>query len=432
MKAFVVTDLGYGDAGKGTVVDALVRKHDAELVVRHNGGAQAAHNVVIRGTRITRGDQGDDHHTFAQFGSGSLIDGVRTYLGPKVLVNPLNMITEAEHLRELGAEDILGRTYIDARAVITTPFHIAGNQIREILRAGGRHGSCGLGIGETMIDQLQGLALRAGDLSDPALMAEKLGLIREHKLQEMQSLLDQLPAAAWTVAEPLFSNRSVSELAETYAEFQGLINIVSGYDLTAHQTIVFEGAQGVLLDEDHGFHPYTTWSHTTTANADQLLDGYPGQVERIGLLRSYMTRHGAGPFVTEDPELGRLLPEAHNGYGRWQQHWRVGHPDLVALRYALQVAGDIDQLAITCLDLTDGLDLGLCTDYMKDGATYDLLPLPEVDLDRQQLITETLLECSPVYAPVSGEQIPEIMERETGLPVTLRSWGPTADDKEFS
>ena len=144
-KAILITDLGFGDAGKGGLVDHLTRVTGAHTVVRYNGGAQAGHNVITPDGR---------HHTFAQFGSGSLVPGTRTYVSRFMLLDPLAMLAEERALQGLGVRDALARTAIDRRALITTPFHVAANRIKEVARGDARHGSCGMGIGETMADQI--------------------------------------------------------------------------------------------------------------------------------------------------------------------------------------------------------------------------------------------------------------------------------------
>src|SRR5687768_225602 len=152
-ETFAVVGLGYGDEGKGTVVDYLTRKHTAHTVVRFNGGAQAAHNVVTPDGK---------HHTFAQFGSGTLA-GARTHLSRFMLVNPLDLFNEARHLESLGIADPLQLVTISPDALVTTPLHVAANLIRELQN---QHGSCGKGIGETQrtADDLGDAALRVSDL----------------------------------------------------------------------------------------------------------------------------------------------------------------------------------------------------------------------------------------------------------------------------
>ena len=140
-QAILTVDLGFGDAGKGSIIDFLAREHNAHTVVRFNGGAQAGHRVVAK--------QGE--HVFSQFGSGTLA-GARTHLSRFMLVEPLAMLAEAEHLMQLGIRDPFGMVTIDEKALITTPFQRAVNRLKELARGNGRHGSCGMGIGETMAD----------------------------------------------------------------------------------------------------------------------------------------------------------------------------------------------------------------------------------------------------------------------------------------
>ena len=167
MHASIVTDLGFGDAGKGTIVDYLTRQSASAIIVRFNGGAQAAHNV-----HTTDGK----HHTFSQFGSGILTAGTRTFLSHYVLFDPFALQNEAQALSDLGLVNPLSRVIVDGAALTVTPFQKAANRVRESLRGDGRHGSVGMGIGETMADMLAfpELAVYAVDLRDPALLFLKL------------------------------------------------------------------------------------------------------------------------------------------------------------------------------------------------------------------------------------------------------------------
>jgi adenylosuccinate synthase len=199
--------------------------------------------------------------------------------------------------------------------------------------------------------------------------------------------------------------------------------------------VVFEGAQGVLLDEWLGFHPYTTWSTTTFANAEELLAEASARsgARRLGVLRTYATRHGPGPFVTEDPALTAALPDRHNGYGRWQGGLRVGHFDAVATRYALEVCGGADGLALTHLDVAEARsDLRICRAYELDGRRVERLPPgPPRDLAWQEALTRRLLHARPVLEPVDGGWA-ETVVAEVGIPVVLGSYGPKAVDKHLN
>jgi adenylosuccinate synthase len=200
--------------------------------------------------------------------------------------------------------------------------------------------------------------------------------------------------------------------------------------------VIFEGAQGVLLDEWHGFHPHTTWSTTTLANADQLLveANYDGSVTRMGLTRAYATRHGAGPFVTEDAILTQMLPDARNGVHTWQQGFRVGWLDLVLLRYALAVAGKIDSLAVTCLDRIDTLpELFVCEQYQREALIIDAIAVnpQKDDLAYQAQITRDLARCQPRLTPIADTNaLLAVLETSLNVPVELLSFGADARCKQ--
>ncbi|HJZ49437.1 MAG TPA: adenylosuccinate synthetase [Roseiflexaceae bacterium] len=433
--AFLTVDLGFGDAGKGSVVDFLTRAHDAHTVVRYNGGAQAAHRVV------TAGPKGREH-VFAQFGSGTLA-GAATHLSRFMLIDPLAMVAEEQHLQAIGVSDAFERTTIDERALVITPFQRAANRLKELARGDGRHGSCGMGIGETMVDYLEHgqRVLFMGDLRNPDLLRAKLHFLREVNLAKVQALLRRLPDSpdAAREQEPLIDHSWCDWLSDAYGDFARQARIVPGTFLHTIMrrpgAVVFEGAQGVLLDEWHGFHPHTTWSTTTLENADQLLKeaGYTGNVTRIGITRAYSTRHGAGPLVTEDADLTRALPDPSNGYGAWQRSFRVGWLDLVTLRYALEVVGTLDQLAVTCLDrLVELPEPRVCRRYRYD--TFDVerivrSPAPH-DLEYQERITQGLARCQPVLEAIPDQAaLLELLATDLAVPVGLLSQGPTAEDK---
>ena len=336
----IVVGLGFGDEGKGAVVDALCADGPVSAVVRFNGGAQAAHNVIAGGR----------HHTFSQFGSGTLA-GVPTWLSRYVLVEPIALATESRELEALGVANPLSLMSIDADALLTTPFHVAANRARERARGGDRHGSCGKGIGETAWYGLlagasegdvvegqrvlgePGPAPTVGDCLNPAVLRRKLDALARFY-------------------EPLIgAGPDVDELAGLYAAFADAVRITTGDEagrLADTGRLVFEGAQGVLLDETYGFHPHTTWSTTTPRNAKALLGGRRARV--LGVTRTYQTRHGAGPLPTEDQAVLDRFPEAHNGTGEFQGAWRAGHLDATLLRYAVECCGGIDGLAVTHLD----------------------------------------------------------------------------------
>jgi adenylosuccinate synthase len=369
---------------------------------------------------------------------------------------------EEKRLRQQGVTDAYERTYIDHRALIITPYHKAINRLREIARGDERHGSCGEGIGETMADQLQygKEMLFVGDLLAPQRARKKLDFIRMLQLAQLAKLQPLLPESDLVSQEiQLLTDESLPEqLMEYYQYFTHLVRIVDEdylSQLLEDGVALLEGAQGVLIDEVYGSHPYTTWSTTSTHNADTLLSeiAYSGEIERLGLLRAYATRHGPGPFVTEDRSLTTLLPDAHNGENTWQRAFRVGYFDLLAARYALAVCGNIDALAITNIDrLVEVPVWQTCTGYvnresgvnlaeyfeMEDGRLTDIRVSKKPDLVYQAELTRLLMGCLPIYQKfyracgpiesVAGDYLSYI-EQELGRPIAIASYGPTAEAK---
>jgi adenylosuccinate synthase len=441
-QAIIVTDLTYGDAGKGSVIDYLARTHDAHTVVRFNGGAQAAHNVIA--------PEGL-HHTFAQFGSGTFVPGTKTHLSRFMMVNPLSMFSEEEHLHGLGIENIFERTSVDEQALITTPFHIAANRLWEISRGNGRHGSCGMGIGETMSAFLEfgDQVVMAKDLLEPGTMQQKLEFMREVKWRSIENVVRNIPNSDQVKRElAVFSDPElIPTLIEVYQYFTNQVKITDeGYWkklLNQPGTILFEGAQGVLLDEYYGFHPYTTWSTTTFQNALTLLSeaDYQDPIIKLGLFRGYTTRHGAGPFMTEDKELTKKVPDMHNGLNAWQRDFRVGYFDMVAAKYAVELTKP-DQLGFTCLDrLAEIDDWKVAQSYFLDGQEISQLPIKNnpKDMAVQEELTNKLLQVKPNYSSFQSQKYDSHAEALTGylngiedelnVPISLWSVGPKAGDK---
>lgn len=457
-RTFLITDLQYGDAGKGSLVDYLVRQHRAHTVVRYNGGSQAAHNVITPDGR---------HHTFAQFGSGLFVAGTRTHLSRYMLVDPLAMRAEAHHLESLGVRAIFERTTIDRDCPVITPYQQAINRLRELARGDARHGSCGMGVGETMADYLThgSQVVFAGDLADVPVLRRKLRFLRDLKWAALEALREALPDTP-PVREMIgiFDDPDfIPACCDVYADFATAVALVDHRHfarvMAQAGTVIFEGAQGVLLDEWHGFHPYTTWSTTTLKNADTLLKdvAYAGEITRYGLVRGYMTRHGAGPFVTEDAALTRAIPDQHNGHNAWQRAFRIGHFDAVAIRYAAQVVGALDGLVVSNLDRMVGLpQWRIATHYTYATAEADALAdffvrddagnLTDIqvaklpNLAHQAQLTQHLLRCTPQYADYLPHETARLTQRDlrgylavladtVGRRVCLISTGPTATDK---
>lgn len=418
----VVVGLGFGDEGKGTIVDYLTSQESYDFVLRFSGGPQAAHNVITADGR---------HHTFSQFGSG-FFNGTGTILTKHMLVNPIYMENEAEHLRELTGTDPFSKMLISESALLVTPWAIAYNQLEELRRGTDAHGSCGQGIGITQKFGLDypDLALRVGDLLlDRDSFVAKATLVRELLLAEYGK-----PGKEFFMKMDGYVR---TDLHRTPGNVHGLFSCFMGdhnplivtdeeiLELVKDSNCVWEGSQGVLLDEWKGFHPYTTWSTTTSQNALQLLSGAGvarEDVEVVGVTRTYHTRHGAGPFPTEDSRLLPEFPEAHNATGVFQGAWRVGAWDLSLLHYGIAADGEIDSLAVTHVDVAKV--------YVSDR-NYEHIKLRMGDLEKQEGITKYL---SSLTLPVRWEYenfgpLLQLLVYETNVPISILSLGPRTDQK---
>ena len=470
--AYVIVDLGYGDAGKGSLVDALTARTGARLTVRFNGGGQAAHNVILPDGR---------HHTFSQFGSGMFDPAVRTYLSRHFLWNPIAMQAEAESLDAEIAKDekaplagrVMSRTFVDKEALVVTPWHQATNRLREFAREGKRHGSCGVGIGEAMMEARDSphLSLRAGDLQDWTV--EKLrwhleevsacnlniwaNVLRKHFLEF------DLPAYMHKDRDFLFTKEAPLKCATLFKRIACDTHMVDDaaeqkklFDDT--EDVVFEGAQGILIDEKYGFDPHTTWSTCTSRNARQILKeiGWVGHTTVIGALRSYAVRHGNGPFVTEierpTSEL-HALQDDHNVHNEWQGSLRIGWFDAVAAHYAMRAEWEssfdyahyhsppgIHSLAITNVDrlerwIRDGHAWCLCTGYeWRGGQGNGPLVFEPGCFPSPAGMTAALFEARPSYGR-SGDTDAHLLAAIESLlhcPIEIASHGPTRDDKSWA
>ena len=357
--------------------------------------------------------------------------GVRTYLSRHVAIHPKALLVEAEILMSKGVDDALDRLRISEGALVITPFHQAAGRLRELARGPQRHGSCGVGLGEAVGDALDRPedAVRAGDFRDRTALLRKLRRVRDRKWAEIEALGPIPPGAAeraaWEGGETVLDR--FLEAACPLAE-RGLVtpdSVLADW-LAEPEAAVFEGAQGVLLDEDVGFHPFTTCSRCTPANALEILaEAAPDrEIERIGVLRSHGVRHGPGPFPTETAELAGAIEE-HNAFGDWQGAVRYGWFDAVLARYALAAAGPIESLAVTHLDAPPRLGhWKVCSGYeLEDEEMLAALADPARRTALVSRVTPRLEDCAP-----TAEAVRRRIEELLGRRVDFVSEGPRAGD----
>jgi adenylosuccinate synthase len=426
MKPIITVDLGFGDSGKGTIVDALVRRYGAEMVVRYNGGCQAGHNVYADGA----------HHTFSQIGSGAFVPKTYTFLSQFMLVNPLLLMIEAERLESKGVREAINRVFIDDRCLVITPYHRAMNRLREMVRGDAKHGSCGTGIGECVAHSLAHPeeALRIGDFHKGGHAPGKLFAIRDRLMKEAHALpgLPDGPDSSEVGKQLSTFAYDIVKLSEKYNQFykacgsRCIDEYTSSRLLSQSKVAIFEAAQGVLLDEKFGFHPHTTWSNTTMQNAKLLLEEaeITDKPYIIGIIRSFMTRHGAGPMPTESRAMTRKLTDPCNPRNKWQDALRCGPLDLPLIGYALRCNGPVDGLAVTHMDVVDN-EWPICLAYDKT-----ILAGEWTSQQEQERRGKELEKVHPVLQNIS-EPFTGFVEQLLKTPVVITSNGNTAEDKQY-
>ena len=430
-KAWIIVDLGFGDQGKGATTDALVQRTQSELVVRFNGGAQAAHHV---------NHSPGLEHTFHQFGSGTF-SGAHTFLSKFVIFNPIALVYEARDLLNLGVKDPYSRISVDPECLVSTPFHSVINRMRASLD---NTGTCGMGIGETISHSLAkpDQALRYQHLFDEGGLKDRLIEIREWAREQYQVLNGPLAAQMVPLVtikqarQVLFEDAELDAALKIFREVAQIVGQSNPYLLKSalrSGDVVFEGAQGILLDEDYGFHPHTTWSKCTTHNARTLLaDAGHTDICSLGIVRSYQTRHGHGPFPTE--YSNPVLLDTTNPTNEWQGAFRVGTLDCVLTEYALNVSGGVNYLVLNHLDMLDRLPeserVAVTQHKDKFGFRYSCLhSQPKADLALRTEFTQFLKTLSPSF---SVPLTPSSLEDVLGKPIFIEGRGPGTGDRKFN
>ena len=410
----------WGDEGKGKIVDLLTENADA--VARFQGGHNAGHTLVINGQKTVL-------HLIP---SGAMREGVECVIGNGVVVNIEQLFKEIENLHSIGI-DIESRLTLSMACPIILPHHIALDLAREARKGKKAIGTTGRGIGPCYEDKVARRGLRLGDLSDPKQFSEKL---REVMDFHNHALVQYYGAKAVDYQETLdaimpLSHRIQSMLGDVSSRLHGLRQ--SG------KRIMFEGAQGMLLDIDHGTYPYVTSSNTVAAAAAIGTGIGPLDLDYVlGVVKAYTTRVGSGPFPTElfDDVGAGLGSRGHEFGATTGRPRRCGWLDLVALRRAAQVCG-LSALCMTKLDVMDGMDeIKICTAYQYKGEHIDLPPYG----------AEAIEECEPVYESMTGwseqtagvrayDELPDGAKRYldrvselSGLPVDIVSTGAERDD----
>ncbi len=420
-KNVVVLGTQWGDEGKGKVVDLLTDK--AKYVVRYQGGHNAGHTLVIDGQKTVL-------HLIP---SGVLRENVKCLIGNGVVLCPKALMTEIGMLEERGVP-VRERLLISDACPLILPYHNALDAAREIARGNKPIGTTGRGIGPAYEDKVARRGLRVGDLINAETFAEKLKEIMEY---HNFALTQYYKVEAVSYEEVLADALAVREvIINMIADIPELLD----KSRKAGESIMFEGAQGTLLDIDHGTYPYVTSSNTTAGGVSTGCGFGPRNLDYIlGITKAYTTRVGSGPFPTElDDEIGEHLGTVGHEFGATTgRERRCGWFDAVAMHRAVQI-NSITGFCLTKLDVLDGLkELKICTGYKKpSGEIITVSPTAAEGYEEITPVYETLPGWSEKTAGVTKrENLPanaiayiKRIEEVTGVPVDIISTGPDRNE----
>lgn len=320
-----VFGIGFGDEGKGVVVDYLTKKIENPLVIRFSGGQQAGHTVII----------GDKKHVFSNFCSGTL-RGAPSYLSKFMTIDPVGILNELEYIRKLDIEPLI---YIDSESPITTPYDIHHNQnfMRDIV-----NGTCGLGVGSTINREENFYSFTFEDLYNPNIIDIKMENIKHfYKIDDI---------------EYLYLNEKIYSFLKACSQLIREPNVKLTYGIPSDYNLIFEGSQGLLLDQYYGFFPHVARTNTGTKNVNELIGD---NFEIYLVTRAYQNRHGNGPMTNEHIDHNiKKNPDETNVSNKYQGDFRISYLDVSLLEYGINkdriIRENVNKnIVITCLDHMD-------------------------------------------------------------------------------
>lgn len=420
MSAFIVLGAQWGDEGKGKMTDYLAE--EANVVVRFQGGNNAGHTVVV----------GDKEYKLHLIPSGILYEDKLNVIGNGVVVDPKALFEEIDYLEGVGVNVTPEKLIISDRAHLIMPYHKVLDKLKEKARGKNDIGTTGKGIGPCYTDKFERCGIRVCDLMHEDVFTEKLKENIEMKNAYITNVLG---------GDPL----NFDEILKEYLEFANKLRpfvqdtSVRVYnDIKADKTVLFEGAQGMLLDIDYGTYPYVTSSNTTAGGVANGVGIGPNMITNaVGITKAYTTRVGKGPFPTELlDETGEWIREKGHEYGvTTGRSRRCGWLDLVIVKTACRVSG-LTSLAVTKIDTLAGLEkLKVCVGYKFNGEVIDYFPAS----------LEDLAKCEPIYEEFEGwgeevanvrsyDELPENakkylkrIEEFTDTKISIVSVGPKRD-----
>lgn len=416
MSVRVVIGAQWGDEGKGKIVDLLSDK--AEYVVRYQGGANAGHTLKF-----------DDKTVVLHLIPSGIFNGdAHCVIGNGVVIDPIALVKEIEGVKEMGFQ-LEGRFHISQTAHVILPYHKLLDQLKEKRRAGNAIGTTGRGIGPAYVSKVSRVGIRMVDLLDKELLKSKI----EQNIADINFALENLYKEPTLSADDLMAelDDSINTLSPFICNTTNMLH----EGLEASKSILLEGAQGSLLDVDHGTYPYVTSSSPTSGGACTGSGVPPTALTHVmGITKAYCTRVGNGPFPTElHDDMGEELRKKGHEFGATTgRPRRCGWLDLVALKYACRING-INELTLTKMDVMDGFDeIQVCTSYIIDGKETKVFPLSLTEIEKIE----------PVYTALPGwdkdisgmtkwDELPEAaksyinyVEEYLGVKFTIISTGP--------
>ena len=371
MSVVVIVGAQWGDEGKGKITDMLAEHHD--MVVRYQGGNNAGHTVVV-------GDQTFKLHLIP---SGILYPNCVSVIGNGVVLDPEVFFKEIDTLKSQGVEVTPAQLQISKTAHVILPMHKALDSQQEMVRHSEKIGTTGRGIGPAYTDKIARTGIRIQDLLDYDRLLKKL------QKRNWATLLTNTPFDATAVADQYY------EFGQRLAPYLADTSLLVNTAINAGKKVILEGAQGTMLDVDHGTYPFVTSSNPISGGACTGIGIGPQKITSvIGVTKAYITRVGEGPFPTELLDAtGELLRERGGEYGTTTgRSRRCGWMDLVALEYAVRVNG-LTEICLTKLDVLDGLsEIKVCTHYKTPHGNVHHFPLDVHEFS----------ECEPIYESVPG------------------------------
>lgn len=416
MSIRVVVGAQWGDEGKGKVVDLLSK--EADYVVRYQGGANAGHTLEFDEKKIVL-------HLIP---SGIFNGDATCIIGNGVVIDPHALLEEIKEVEELGG-NLRDRLKISKAAHVILPYHQLLDQVKEEHRGDDAIGTTGRGIGPAYVSKVSRVGIRMSDLFHPEQLREKV----QTNIADINEALRHIYKHDPIEADPIIDD--LLEIADKLCPYISNTSALLHEAIEDDKNILLEGAQGSLLDVDHGTYPFVTSSCPTAGGACTGSGISPIAIDKVmGISKTYCTRVGNGPFPTElNDKLGEQLREAGKEFGATTgRPRRCGWIDLVALKYAVRVNG-MNELTLTKIDiLNDFEEIKLCTEYIIDGKSTDIFPLDLPDIDSLEPKYETLPgwqqsleDCNSFKdLPTNAKNYLEFIQDYLGVELTILSKGP--------